>query len=356
MFSKLRHLLILPNPFERGVNDYWRVRLINAYLLLTLVVFSFFTVFNIAVVGLYANAIADIIGLAMALATVYDYRRKRHVGRTSVLVVLNIYLISIAIIMVAAKDYGILLWSIFAPIFSFFLLGRIRGLIATLAYYVILIAYLASQLGSEVSVHLFVEFVMVSVILVAVIYHYELNRSMAYDLIHKASVEDALTGLHNRRWFNRKFESEYHRALRLHQPYAFFIMDIDHFKHYNDANGHDKGDEVLKKVAAILEKNMRRSGDDIFRLGGEEFGGILSSEKHADIEAHVERLRREIEELAIPLDSDSERVVTASFGLSVTIPDESITPTVIYREADQALYRAKEQGRNRVEKVEVRAG
>jgi len=355
MFSKLARFLVLPNPFDQGMNDYWRVRLINAYLILTLLVFSFFSVFNIAVVGLYTNAIADLVGLLLVLITVMDYHRARNVGRTSVLVVLNIYLISIAIIMVAAKDYGILLWSIFAPIFSFFLLGRVRGLLATLVYYSVLTVYLFSEIGDQVTLHLFIEFVSVSAILVAVIYHYELNRSMAYALIHKASVEDALTGLHNRRWFNRTFESEYRRALRDMRPFIFFIMDIDHFKRYNDTNGHDQGDEVLKQVADVLARNMRRSGDEIFRLGGEEFGGILASEEHTDVYSHVEKLRREIEMLAIELEQGSDRIVTASFGLSITTPHESITPTMIYRETDQALYRAKELGRNRVERVNVGA-
>lgn len=354
MFSKFLRFLSLPNPFDRSANDYWRVRLINAYLILTLLVFSFFAVFNIAVVGLYSNATADIVGLILVLATVVDYHRNREVGRTSVLVVLNIYLISIAIIVVAAKDYGILMWSIFAPIFSFFLLGRIKGLLATLTYYTVLVIYLSGQLGGAVSTHLFIEFISVSIILVAVIYHYELNRSTAYELVHKVALEDPLTGLHNRRLFNKLFEREYRRAMRTHQPFVFFIMDIDNFKRYNDTHGHDKGDEVLCLISEVLAANMRRSGDEVFRLGGEEFGGIISNQGHTDVVAHVEKMRRDIEALNIELDPDVDgAVVTASFGISVTIPDEAVAPTQIYRDTDQALYAAKENGRNRIERIDI---
>jgi diguanylate cyclase (GGDEF)-like protein len=354
MLSRIVQPLILPNPFERGANDFWRVRLINAYLVLTVLVFTFFAVFNILVVKLYANAFADIIGLTLALATVMEYRKNRNVGRTSSLVVLNIYLISLAIIMLADKGYGILFWSIFAPIFSLFLLGRWRGLLATAVYYAILLSYLSGQLGEGLSMHLFVEFVVVSLVLIAVVYHYELNRSEAYDLIHKASVEDALTGLYNRRWFNKCFESEYHRAERNRLPFTFFIMDIDHFKRYNDCNGHDKGDEVLRQVAQVLSERMRRSGDDIFRLGGEEFGGIISSDAASDAQAYVESIRHDIEALGIAIEPGAAEVVTASFGLTITDPGDPVPLSRIYRKTDQALYRAKEKGRNRVETEHVR--
>lgn len=349
MLSRLFRLLALPNPYDRGVNDFWRVRLINAYLILTLLVFSFFSIFNLFVVHLYSNAIADIIGLVLAVATVVEYRRNRKVERTSVLVVLNIYLISIAIIIVSEKDYGILFWSIFAPIFSFYLLGRWRGLFATTAYYAVLFTHLGMQLGDGVSSHLLVEFIVVSVILTAVIYHYELNRSEAYALIHRASVEDPLTGLYNRRWFNKLFASEYRRAQRESLPFIFFIMDIDRFKRYNDNNGHDKGDEVLKQVSRLLSEKLRRPGDAAFRLGGEEFGGIISSDAARDAAGYLESIRREIEAMNIPLEAGGDALVTASFGLTITDTSKPMATSDIYRITDQALYRAKENGRNRIE-------
>lgn len=348
MKKPLSNPVLLPNPFDRGSNDFWRVRLFSAYLVLTLLVFGFFAIYNFAVANLYANGIADLIGLLLGFITIADYRYNQKVERTSWFVVLNVMLLSLAIIMISAKDFGILMWSIFAPVFAFFLLGLRRGLQATLLFYVLLMTHLFMVFGTQINAHMLVEFVAVSLALCGVIYYYELNREVTYDLIHRASMEDALTGLHNRRWFNKRFESEYLRARRDQRPFYFFIMDIDRFKRYNDTNGHDMGDEVLRRISKILADSMRRSGDEAYRLGGEEFGGIINSESQEEALAHVERIRRDIEALNIEIAPGSGQVVTASFGLSSTVPDERIRATEVYRLTDQALYRAKEQGRNRV--------
>ena len=351
MFRALLNAFILPNPFDRGVNDYWRVRLINVYLILTVLVFGFFSLFNLFVVRLYPNAIADIFGLLFVLAIVAYYRRSGNVGVTSSLVVSNIFLISLAIIIVAAKDYGVLFWSIFVPIFSLFLLGRKRGLLYTVLYYAMLLSYLSTRLGLDITPHLFIEFIAISMVLVAVVYYYELNRIEAYTLIQQVSIEDPLTGLYNRRRFNDLFEDELRRAQRNHRPFVFFIMDIDHFKHFNDTHGHHEGDKVLKQIAEVMQQYFRRSGDEVFRLGGEEFGGILSPGQHDDYLGYMEKLRQAIEELAIPHASTPAGVVTASFGLSIITDIGNITPMEVYQRTDEALYRAKQSGRNRIDVV-----
>jgi diguanylate cyclase (GGDEF)-like protein len=351
MLQRLFAPFVLPNPFERSDNDYWRVRLINIYLVLTTFVFSFFTLFNLFVVKLYPNAIADMVGLVFVIGSVLYYRASGRVDITSVLVVANIYLISIAIIIVAPKDYGILFWSIFAPIFSLYLLGRKKGLLYTCGYYAVLIAYLLTQLGSSVSMHLFVEFVIVSLILVAVIYYYELNRSEAYTLVQRAAIEDPLTGVYNRRQFNRLFEEEFRRAEREKRPFIFFIMDIDYFKHYNDSHGHQQGDIALQRIGEALRHHFRRSGDVVFRLGGEEFGGIINPSDDDNYLAYLEQLREAIASLGIEHRTEVAAVMTASFGLSIIHRPGALTPNEIYKRTDEALYRAKQTGRNRIEMV-----
>ncbi len=346
--------LLLPNPFERSSNDYWRVRLFNTYLVLTLLVFGFFAVYNFTVAKLYMNGAADLVGLLLGFITVVEYRLNKNVGRTSWFVVLNVAVLTLAIIMISAKDFGILMWSVFTPIFALFLLGLRRGLQATLAFYTLLLLHLYSVLGTQINSHLLVEFVAVSLAMCGVIYFYEYHREVTYDFIQRAALEDALTGLYNRRWFNNRFESEYLRARRDNRPFYFFIMDIDRFKLYNDTNGHDKGDVVLRRVSEVLAYNMRRGGDEAFRLGGEEFGGIIGSGNHDEVIAHVEKIRRDIEALEIEISPGSGLVVTASFGLSDTLPDDRIKATEVYRLTDQALYRAKENGRNRVELEQIK--
>jgi diguanylate cyclase (GGDEF)-like protein len=349
MFRALLKPFVLSNPFERGLNDYWRVRLINIYLVLTTLVFGFFSLFNLFVVKLYPNAIADIIGLLFVIATVVYYQRTGRVNVTSSLVVSNIFLISFAIIVVAAKDYGILFWSIFVPIFSLFLLGRKRGLLYTALYYAALFAYLVTRLGEDISAHLLLEFIIISLVLVAVIYYYEFTRNEAYALIQQVSVEDPLTGLSNRRRFSALFEEELHRAQRNQTPFIFFIMDVDHFKSYNDSYGHHEGDKVLRQIAEVLKRYFRRSGDEVFRLGGEEFGGILSPGHHSDYLGYMEKLRQEIEALAIAHSASPAGVVTASFGLAIVTDASALTAMELYQKTDEALYLAKEKGRNRID-------
>ncbi len=351
MLQILLNAFIMPNPYDRSVDEYWRVRLINIYLILSTGVFGFFSLFNLFIVGLYSNAIADIIALVFIFIIFGYYRQTRRVDITSLLVSLNICLISFTIIVISPKHFGVIYWSIFVPIFSMLLLGRKRGLSYSVIYYTLLIAYLGSVVDKEISAHQFVEFIIISLVLIAVIYYYEFNRLEAYTLIQRAAVEDPLTGLSNRRHFNKVFEDELHRAQRNDFPFVFFIMDIDHFKHFNDTQGHLEGDMALKRVAEVLRHHFRRSGDEVFRLGGEEFGGILSSGSHNDYLGYLEKLRSSIESLAISNVTKTADVITASFGVSITTDAGSVSPVEIYQKTDEALYRAKEKGRNRIEIV-----
>jgi len=169
--------------------------------------------------------------------------------------------------------------------------------------------------------------------------------------IEDLSITDELTGLYNRRHFNRVFPQELNRARRDGRPFAFVMLDVDHFKNYNDTYGHQEGDEVLRQVGKVLKQELRRSGDFAFRLGGEEFGAVLAIRNRQEALAVTEKLRRAIAALAIPHAKNSAAaVVTISAGLSLTEeePGTETAPDVLYRQADAALYQAKENGRNQV--------
>ena len=127
------------------------------------------------------------------------------------------------------------------------------------------------------------------------------------------------------------------------------FFDIDHFKAVNDNYGHQKGDEVLQIVAKALKSHLRRSEDYAFRLGGEEFGGIVMAESEQKLTAIAEDIRHAIEMLAIEHKSNSvSDVVTASFGMRLIHQFENEDFDSMYKEADDALYRAKDLGKNRV--------
>jgi len=161
---------------------------------------------------------------------------------------------------------------------------------------------------------------------------------------------DGLTGVANRRSFDRLLEAEWKRALRLEEPISLVFVDIDYFKAYNDTYGHIAGDECLKTVARCLDSNVRRSGDLVARYGGEEFAVLLPNLPEDKAAGFAEDLRINVESQSIAHDGSAVcDTVTISIGVATMIPSKSDPPSRLVDEADNALYRAKHKGRNRVE-------
>ncbi|MCA1769030.1 MAG: sensor domain-containing diguanylate cyclase [Halomonas sp.] len=160
---------------------------------------------------------------------------------------------------------------------------------------------------------------------------------------------DPMTGLLNRRQFQELVDEELQRRRRSGQSLLFAVMDIDTFKAYNDTYGHQAGDTVLVQVAGLLDAHFRRAGDRLFRLGGEEFGLLLEVDTLDEGQHALEAFRQALEDLAIPHEHAKGGVITASFGL-VCCNDFQRVPDAdrLYREADEAMYTAKERSRNRV--------
>ena len=160
---------------------------------------------------------------------------------------------------------------------------------------------------------------------------------------------DGLTGVSNRRHFDEILEREAARAQRQARPLAAVMIDIDHFKAYNDTYGHQEGDDCLKKVAKALQNALRRPGDHIARYGGEEFAAIMPETDLAGGTNVAEELRQAVEKLAIPHKSSPVApVVTISVGVTSCLPTKGLPPARIIEAADSALYRSKSAGRNRV--------
>lgn len=175
--------------------------------------------------------------------------------------------------------------------------------------------------------------------------------------IEEVSITDELTSLYNRRYFNEIFPRELQRARRNNMIFAFLMLDIDHFKKYNDTYGHQMGDEVLRKVGVVLKKNLKRSEDYAFRLGGEEFGIIMTIKHGEDARSLGGILVNDIELLHIPHQENSASpYVTISCGLTAMEMNKYVDMSLeeIYRRADSALYKAKESGRNKIVSYESR--
>ncbi len=163
---------------------------------------------------------------------------------------------------------------------------------------------------------------------------------------------DALTGVANRLQFDETLESEWRRARRSRQPLALVIVDVDHFKAYNDACGHPAGDACLAAVAETLRKSAHRAGDLVARYGGEEFAVILPGLEASRALERAEAMRRAVELCGLPHPtSPTAAVVTVSCGVAARLPQRQETARALVQEVDEALYRAKGAGRNRVEEA-----
>ena len=163
------------------------------------------------------------------------------------------------------------------------------------------------------------------------------------------SSTDALTGLANRRRFDTVWELEWQRALRQGFALAVAMIDVDHFKDYNDHYGHQAGDDCLRRLAQVLAAASQRSGELAARYGGEEFVIVLPAVNAEDAMANAERIRSAVQALNIVNAVDIPAgMLTVSIGVACRVPTAHDSPASLLRAADAALYEAKHQGRNRV--------
>lgn len=166
--------------------------------------------------------------------------------------------------------------------------------------------------------------------------------------LHLLSTTDSLTGLANRRHFENCFDSEWRRAIRTQDSIALIMIDIDHFKKYNDRYGHQAGDDCLRQVCDALKDYAQRSGELIGRYGGEEFVVLLPRMTLVRAQVLAESMCRRIASLNIEYGESMDNKVTISIGIAAMVPSMTDEPANLLRIADRCLYRAKADGRNRV--------
>lgn len=177
--------------------------------------------------------------------------------------------------------------------------------------------------------------------------HLELKKYR--DILERISLIDGLTGIANRRHFDQAFDKEWRRALRHSDVLSLALIDIDFFKKYNDHYGHLAGDECLKKVGSMLNESLKRASDLGARYGGEEFVILLPSTAKEGALTVTERIRNNVEKLRIPHEkSEVANYITVSIGVAAMKPEFSKVFSDLIRQADSALYQAKNAGRNRV--------
>ena len=165
--------------------------------------------------------------------------------------------------------------------------------------------------------------------------------------LENVSYTDSLTGLYNRRYFNLVYDRELKRAKRTHSYITFMMLDIDYFKQYNDTYGHIEGDYALKSVAKVLKESLKRPSDFVFRLGGEEFGVLLTETPESNSAIIARRICDSIREREIKHEhSKVNEYVTISIGVACCIADEALKEEILITRADEMLYKAKDSGRD----------
>ncbi len=169
------------------------------------------------------------------------------------------------------------------------------------------------------------------------------------DQLEIMSVVDALTGVPNRRRFDEYLDQEWRRGIRNQYPLSLLMIDIDHFKSYNDTYGHQQGDECLRNVANEIQQHLRRPSDMTARYGGEEFAVVLPDTPLDAALALADRIRSGVENLFIEhKGSDSFGYITISVGAATKVPEEYQSMTNFIDAADKNLYTSKNGGRNRI--------
>jgi diguanylate cyclase (GGDEF)-like protein/PAS domain S-box-containing protein len=176
----------------------------------------------------------------------------------------------------------------------------------------------------------------------------EENQSLEKIKAHfeQLSIKDGLTGLYNRRFFDLQFDVQCRIARRNSDPLALLMIDVDHFKQFNDIYGHQVGDNALKIVAGSLSKAFLRGSDFVARYGGEEFVVLSAGMTKEQAVSFAEKLCQQVRSLGIPHSASSTGYLTVSIGFSVHLLASQDTPGMLLEQADKALYVAKKLGRN----------
>ncbi|MEH6566689.1 MAG: GGDEF domain-containing protein [Halopseudomonas sp.] len=264
------------------------------------------------------------------------------------LYLLPTYCFLLYIIVMPGASQTAFVWMYLVPIMSYLLLGRTAGFWLA-APFILLAAFLYVWRYAEVRTPAgmidLANAILCGLLLMLFVHIYEARRAAAQRVLERVAETDALTGVFNRGRFQQLFTLAVQQADRSQQPFCLVLLDVDHFKQVNDSWGHVVGDRALQHLCQVLQQRLRIT-DQVGRLGGEEFGLLLLN---TDLQAGatlVEDLRQQLSEQ--PLMVNGMRVpLAATFGVAQW-PVDGSTTEVLYRCADQRLYRGKAYGRNRV--------
>ena len=365
--KKLLRLMTLNISYQDNIS-YRRIILVTSTMLVTILAFFSFGIINLFIVNDAQVVPLDFSAAILSVLALLHLEKYKNIAFAAKLATLNIMFFLLFFIYTVGSSHFSMIWTIFLPIFATLANGKKVGLIFSLVFYSLLFTLAYQNIGiwqnGEWLFQDWIRFTFASTVLVIAMYLNESAqeesdsklqviraREQRYiDTLREISIKDELTGLYNRHYYNEMIPKLMNLAKRNNHYITFFILDIDYFKNYNDEYGHIKGDETLKLVAKTIQEHIHRGDDFVFRLGGEEFAGIIISDNYEKTHAWVMNLCKIIEDLQIEHSASKiSQYVTASIGVATISHAKDHTMDHLYSFADKALYEAKNKGRNRSE-------
>jgi len=366
MQPKLKELIFASFSFEEHSPLYIKILMLNAVLFITVVISFTFLIVNIFVVHNYLLSAIDALMLFSILYTLYLLRHKNEHQKAGILGTAIIFFLFLSIVITQHGESFTFIWTYFFAPFAMITLSAKRGLITSLIFLAILFSISCTGIdqwqNGEWDMTSYFRFILAHFVILYVMYaifhanekanekieELRQNEREQLRLFEKLSLTDPLTGLYNRRFLKEIFPKQFYSAKRNGRTLAFFLLDIDFFKSYNDTHGHQLGDDLLMKVGHILKEELRRGEDYTFRIGGDEFAGILIASDKEGIEMKIGKVFQRISEQHI---ENNENPITPFITVSVGVhisDEETYDFKEIYDITDTALYKAKAEGRNRI--------
>ena len=367
MKPKLRELLLASFQFDDYSPLYTKVLLLNALLFIASVMNFIFLSIQLIIVHNYPVAMVNFSILLFSLIALYILREKQNHQLASYIGNAVLFGAFITIMVLLEGRSYTLIWSYFFAPFAIITLGAMRGLIVSILFVVIALAIAYSGIGVWLDgtwdAPSYLRFALAHFLMLYIIYAIQNSQERAnkkieelrqqekeqLQLFEKLSITDSLTSLYNRRFLVEIFARQLNSAKRNHKVFAFFILDLDYFKQFNDTYGHQAGDAALQEIAKLLKKQLKRSDDYAFRMGGEEFAGILLADTKQGIQEQIIQIHKAFCALKIPHTSSLiNEILTCSIGACI-VEQNSDTPfSEVYKHTDEALYKAKASGRDQV--------
>ena len=363
----LKNIFTADTIFSDSVS-YRRIIVINTALILAMVSFFSFIFINLFYTENYFVMFLDTLSFITALITFLQLRKNKNIPRAAMIATSLIIMFILLFILDNKNTHLGIIWTLLPGYFAILINGKRVGLVFTFIFYIIMFYLAYTNIGvwnEGLWNHLDLSRYIFTVLLLSSMSYmsesaYEISDrelklvrenevKMMQELQNKA-ITDSMTGLYNRRYFNEKIPKILKTAQRNNAYVSFFILDIDYFKNYNDYYGHQAGDEALKKVAQSLQEFIQREDDVVFRIGGEEFAGVVNIKNIREGEEWLSTLTTHILSLNIEhLQSKLDiKKLTVSVGVCSQLVTQETDLDYFYKLADKALYQAKETGRNKM--------